>query len=82
MANCVASVNPYTGRAILNSGATAKKIRADKIGRLARGLMSKAKAPAPTKRGRGRPRKTPAPTTPPQPKKRGRPLGSRNKAKK
>jgi hypothetical protein len=79
-------VSPYSGRAILKDGPTAKKIRADRIGRFARGLMERAKAPAPApapaKRGRGRPRKTPAPTNPPQPKKRGRPLGSRNKAKK
>ena len=82
MPNCM--VSPYSGRAILKDGPTAKKIRADRIGRFARGLMERAKAPAPApaKRGRGRPRKTPAPTTPPQPKKRGRPLGSKNKNKK
>jgi hypothetical protein len=50
MANCM--VNPYTGKAILANGRTAKKIRADKFGRMARGLMSKAPTPAPKKRGR------------------------------
>ena len=37
MANCM--VNPYTGKAILANGRTAKKIRADRFGRMARGLM-------------------------------------------
>ena len=50
MANCL--VNPYTGKAILANGRTAKKIRADRFGRMARGLMAKPPAPAPKKRGR------------------------------
>ena len=54
MANCM--VNPYTGKAILANGRTAKKIRADRFGRMARGMMAMAKAPAPAKRGRGRPK--------------------------
>ncbi len=53
MANCM--VNPYTGKAILANGKTAKKIRADRFGRMARGMMAMAK-PAPAKRGRGRPK--------------------------
>lgn len=54
MVNCM--INPYTGKAILKSGPTAKKIRADRMGRFARGLLAKAPAPAPAKRGRGRPK--------------------------
>lgn len=54
MANCM--VNPYTGKAILANGRTAKKIRADKFGRMARGLMSKASTPAPAPKKRGRPK--------------------------
>jgi len=53
MANCM--VNPYTGKAILANGRTAKKIRADRFGRMARGLMGGASAPAPKKK-RGRPK--------------------------
>jgi len=51
MANCM--VNPYTGKAILANGRTAKKIRADRFGRMARGLMAGASATAPKKK-RGR----------------------------
>jgi hypothetical protein len=54
MSNCL--INPYTGKAILANGRTAKKIRADRFGRMARGLMAMAKPPAPAKRGRGRPK--------------------------
>lgn len=86
MANCM--VNPYTGKAILKDGPTAKKIRADRMGRMARGLMANAqKAPAPAPKKRGRPKKAkPAPSYADvlmsgQKKKRGRPKGSRNKSK-
>lgn len=55
MANCM--INPYTGKAILADGATAKKIRADRFSRMARGMMAKsASAPAPAKKKRGRPK--------------------------
>jgi hypothetical protein len=50
MANCM--INPVTGRAIKKDSKTAKAIKADRFGRLARGLTNYGQKPAPKKRGR------------------------------
>jgi len=45
-------INPVTGRAIKKDSKTAKAIKADRFGRLARGLTNYGLKPAPKKRGR------------------------------
>ena len=45
-------INPVTGRAIKKDSKLAKSIKADRFGRLARGLTNYGQKPAPKKRGR------------------------------